>query len=362
MSDQRTLPHMSHLRHPPTPGDEIVSTYDPLDHPRDGIGRWEEKDKASLYDELGAEPDDAPHPPAADTPLLEFEDERAGHEGTSLKVASNGDGTYQVLDEYDGPIGDPFTLAAGPFDVETVTQAAYTAIQAPPGSFDNPTWRPQGVQYTDDGSTLYSGYEGDLREPRRDITDVAKAVRSDLKDATAGGYLPEGLTYSVTTDRFANGQALRVAVSGMPLEQMYAADTAHHGLGWSAHAGEVQRRVESVLSQYNRDTTNSQVDWFHNDFYQHADLRDETSTRRDSVEKARHAVDRARASFIDAGSDPNSKEAAAYGAAFQGYHAAIRDLQVVDCGFRVGACLRPVDSVGAGLDLLLCVGTGGLDD
>jgi hypothetical protein len=53
----------------------------------------------------------------------------------------------------------------------------------------------------------YTGY--------RDATGICKDIRAELKAATAANYLPAGLTYSVTSEKFSGGQAINVRIQGV---------------------------------------------------------------------------------------------------------------------------------------------------
>lgn len=136
-------------------------------------------------------------------------------------------------------------------------------------------------------SNNYSGQEwkGAKYVAHRDIKDIAKDVRADIKKA-----LPE-LKTSVKIDRYTGGQALTVKIlaSPEPLKNpAYDSD-----FKWGVRCGRitswpasdnikleyltdrgqvVEEQLESIINAYNRDDSDSMTDYFDRAFYEHVEL------------------------------------------------------------------------------------------
>ena len=119
-----------------------------------------------------------------------------------------------------------------------------------------------------------------------DITDIAKAVRKDIKDE-----FPE-LKVSVTTERYAGGRSLNVTVKESPVplnNPAYDSDFV-----WGIRVGKinswtpedeikrryytergkhVEDRLKEIVLDYNRDDSDSMVDYFDRDFYEHINIK-----------------------------------------------------------------------------------------
>lgn len=144
---------------------------------------------------------------------------------------------------------------------------------------------------TTDGYMGAPAWIGGKHEPGRDITEIAKDVRGDLKRAQREGWLREDLDFSVRTERFSGGRALRVNVKGMSDDERlsYKPEPFNrrfnpHG-GYSAEASEIHDRVDSIVDQYNRDESNSQVDYFNTDFYHSIGFESEEDALADDTER-----------------------------------------------------------------------------
>lgn len=73
------------------------------------------------------------------------------------------------------------------------------------------TWVPRALARTAPGS----GYD-----EWKDITDLAKTVRADIRAAQDNGALPKGLEVSVTTERYSMGRSLNVTVTSVDVPVM----------------------------------------------------------------------------------------------------------------------------------------------
>ena len=139
------------------------------------------------------------------------------------------------------------------------------------------------VHYTTVTGSKYTGW--------RDVTEVAKDVRSDLKKAAAAGYLPDGLQYGVSVDKFAGGQALRVSVRGMTDKDIYREDPLSWGGGQmhSPTTAEMAQRVEAIAGAYGRGTSEIQTDFYQVMYWSTVNVEDEqaASWRRDEAADAK---------------------------------------------------------------------------
>lgn len=146
----------------------------------------------------------------------------------------------------------------------------------PPGqgtSVDNPTGGP--VVYHEERGSKYTGL--------RDVVDVAKDVRRDIRDAQRAGFLPEQATFRVRCQKFAGGQSMHVVVGGMSDEEVFAPDRAvDFRREYRESARLVRARVEAIAGQYNRTDTDAETDFFDRMFFCHVDLdaEPERSSRR----------------------------------------------------------------------------------
>lgn len=184
---------------------------------------------------------------------------------------------YTMLPEY----------GAAPWEVTSLDQVAAVIVKAEQDKTAEET-RTAGM------GTVY-------REiGRLDVVEIAKRMRVNLRNAQAVGMLPEGATFSVTTERYAGGQSVDVEVRGMPDAWTYVpAEPGQYGHGHYTDAA--HRTIEAVrgmLSEYNRDDSDSMTDyysvWFHPsvtiESESHAKWRIEDAAKR----KARAAARKAR--------------------------------------------------------------------
>ncbi|MGK3708557.1 hypothetical protein [Arthrobacter sp. IK3] len=138
--------------------------------------------------------------------------------------------------------------------------------------------------YTPPRAKVEQGYQqgllttGEKHDPYRDITAVAADIRTELKEAAAGNYLPAGLTYSVRTSRFSGGQSVDITVRGVPDEDRLDPDKydeTYKIYGWRDEAEELRKRVEEIANAYNRVDTDTQADYFNYSYYAHVTLEDD---------------------------------------------------------------------------------------
>jgi hypothetical protein len=121
-----------------------------------------------------------------------------------------------------------------------------------------------------------------------DITEIAKAVRKDLKAAMKAGDLPAGCKFSVRIDRYSMGQSLDVSVKAVPAgfeinnphRTWLDNDDPHfayHTLAindpryarLSPEAAELIATVEALVNAYNRKDIDSMTDYYNVNFSEH---------------------------------------------------------------------------------------------
>ena len=103
----------------------------------------------------------------------------------------------------------------------------------------------------------YTGY--------RDATEICKDIRTELKAATEANYLPAGLKYSVTNDKYSGGQAVNVSVQGVTDEDriMGSTDLNRHGeIADLPEVDELKKRVAAIADAYNRTAIDGQSDYY----------------------------------------------------------------------------------------------------
>jgi hypothetical protein len=148
---------------------------------------------------------------------------------------------------------------------------------------------------------MYEKTTGTKYQAGRDIAEVAKLVRKDLKAAQVAGELPTDATFAVRVDRFSGGQSLDVTIIGMPdswtynqpgLEPNYAEYIPAHG-GQTDQATAAVRKIERIVFAYNYDGSDIQSDYFNVNFYSRVKIQDEREQKFWAEEKERKAARRA---------------------------------------------------------------------
>jgi hypothetical protein len=178
---------------------------------------------------------------------------------------------YTKLPEYD----------AAPWEVTSLDQVAAVIVKAEQEQARKAEeHRGEGAVYREVG--------------RLDIVEIAKRMRVNLKNAQSAGMLPEGARFSVTTDRFSMGQSVDVEIQGMPDSWTYTTREAYWNPAeteriYSDEAAATVKAIESMLSEYNRDRSDIQSDYFDVWFYSHVRIEDERSAQFRAEEKARKA-------------------------------------------------------------------------
>lgn len=100
------------------------------------------------------------------------------------------------------------------------------------------------------------GFTGVRWRAGRDLAEIAKDVRSDLKGAQRDGALPSEIRFSVRIDRYSMGQALDVVVKGhdKPVERPLDFTADHHGAfqGLEPEASAILHAVGAIVDAYQR--------------------------------------------------------------------------------------------------------------
>jgi hypothetical protein len=63
---------------------------------------------------------------------------------------------------------------------------------------------------------MQDNFVGKKYEAGLDVTEIAKRMRADIKQAIADGEIPEGVKARVRTPRFAGGQSIDIRVTSIP--------------------------------------------------------------------------------------------------------------------------------------------------
>ena len=146
----------------------------------------------------------------------------------------------------------------------------------------------------------YSGYQ--------DVTEIAKKLRKDFKEAQEAGYLPAELKISVVGDKYSGGQALNISI-----QNVKDADIQNDAdrYGYNAKGKELESRVRTVADAYNSRSRFSPLDEHSQSLYfSRVTIEDENSrtSRLKGVQAAKRqrAEKPARENFVN--SYRNNKE------------------------------------------------------
>lgn len=128
-------------------------------------------------------------------------------------------------------------------------------------TYDAPTFKVVGDDiYAPTVGSKYTGY--------RPSSEIAKNVRADLKEAQAKGYLPKHLTFSVTSDTYSGGQAVRVEIRGVTDDQQFSGENLGGRFGdLTPEVVELRKRVDGIASAYNSQCIRGEIDYFQSMYY-----------------------------------------------------------------------------------------------
>lgn len=129
-------------------------------------------------------------------------------------------------------------------------------------------------------STTHTTETGDLHTPGRDVADVAKQVRKDIRAAIKAGALPEGLKVSVRISRFSMGQSIDATIVALPsafqvlnpervrLERENDPRVFGGGVPrLTAQAAELLATLEGMIKRYGRFDVDTMTDYWNVSFY-----------------------------------------------------------------------------------------------
>lgn len=148
-----------------------------------------------------------------------------------------------------------------------------------------------------DGQGYYRYSVGD-RSVRgfRKASDVAKLIRADIKAAVAVGWLPDNLTFSVTTDSYSGGQSIDITAKGWSDEDRTAPE---HVLaadrGWGRRGTErtavveLEKRLGAMRNRYARNCSMGEIDFFQNDYLGSTTIQSDGDAAWEAQEKAARA-------------------------------------------------------------------------
>jgi len=116
------------------------------------------------------------------------------------------------------------------------------------------------------------------RDAWRTSAQVAGLLRADLKAAQRSGALPPSAEFSVRSESFAGGQAVRVEIRNLPDSEILD-DHPDYPHRLNRDARELERTVRRMANTYNRDASDPQSDVYDAHYYAHVDIETESSRR-----------------------------------------------------------------------------------
>ncbi len=179
----------------------------------------------------------------------------------------------------------PLVLAAEAGDVDEARRIARKLVDLDVAeqAYLDQDWRPPGVLVEREDLMYGNVFTGERYDSRRRLSETAKLMRADIKDAQAAGYIPPEFTYRVVTD--SGGGAVRIEVEGMPDEDAFWRD--YHSPyrngrefgtrpSWARYR--LTDRLRGIGRAYARQQNNSQVDYFNNSHDVAVTIRQESET------------------------------------------------------------------------------------
>lgn len=150
---------------------------------------------------------------------------------------------------------------------------------------------------------MYEIKYGAKYEKGLDVKEIAKRFRAEVKAAQAAGELPKELKLSVKISRYSGGRSIDVKIKACPFPVMNAkrmerelANPHEYIPGvlepiYNEPARALKAKLSDMLEAYNFDGSESQVDYFHVNFYGGVDF-DWTleKAERDALKELRAAV------------------------------------------------------------------------
>jgi hypothetical protein len=121
------------------------------------------------------------------------------------------------------------------------------------------------IGYQSPAARIGHKYEG-----WQDAAVIAKKVRADFKAAQKAGEFPADIKVSVRCRKFAGGQSVDVQLSGWAKDRV----SSFGEEGWrqmSPEAKEVRFHAQAIAEAYNKDESDSMVDYFRVVYYSNAE-------------------------------------------------------------------------------------------
>jgi hypothetical protein len=127
---------------------------------------------------------------------------------------------------------------------------------------------------------MQDNFVGKKYEAGLDVTEIAKRMRADIKQAIADGEIPEGVKARVRTQRFAGGQSIDIRVTSVPFmvyseeyfEEAYQAGGLDNIMRprdeqFSPEMQQVFTVLRRIHASYQRDNSDIQSDYFDVNYY-----------------------------------------------------------------------------------------------
>ena len=183
-------------------------------------------------------------------------------------------------------------LMAADTDPAAAREFAQRIVDTAPRNLPpDPTWAPAaGVPRGDSmHSRAYGGRSLPVDGGYRSMAEVNKLIRSDIKAAVEGGYLPADLTYRVRKNH-ASGTS--ITAEGVSVEDYFDRREVNTYSGWntlqpSPFVREVESRLAAIAWQYNYDGSDSMTDYFDRGFYEHVRVLSPVDAAQSEVYAAR---------------------------------------------------------------------------
>lgn len=128
---------------------------------------------------------------------------------------------------------------------------------------------------------MYEIAYGKKYEQGLDVSEIAKRVRQEIKEAIAQGGLPKGLKISVTISRFSGGRSLDATIKEVPAgfvicnpervkleadDPNTAFPVCHYPI-FTPEAEVITEKIKTLIAAYNYDGSEIQADYWNVNFY-----------------------------------------------------------------------------------------------
>lgn len=106
----------------------------------------------------------------------------------------------------------------------------------------------------------------------QDVAEIAKVLRSDIKQAVKAGLLPTGLKVGVTISRFSMGCSLSVRVTALPAGFPVLAGDPECPHAKAPETRALLEQLEEMVDAHRRDDSDPSTDYFSVNFFKHVDV------------------------------------------------------------------------------------------